>query len=342
MEGALVKKRIGAVALLVALCSLVVAGAAVSAPAKAAAKKFDQTCGKARTAQRTVNHTLGSTVMHGTPKRIVALEFSFIDDLAAIGVKPVGLTDDNDPSRIIPAVRSKIGNYTSVGLRGTPNLETIASLHPDLIIADSDRHATIYKQLSNIAPTIALDSLKQAYLPQLHAAIVIGQAVNRCGAMRVRVAQDKAVFARLRAAVPKNEQRKALFAVTTNKIFNMHNGLAYTPSLLTALGIPTIHMPAKLSDNPYEQLTLESLLTYNPDIMFLAQSPPEPTTDETFAKTPLWGQLNAVKNREVFVVDQNLWSRARGLIAGEEIAQQAVKLLYDKNVSIALPKVTVK
>ena len=41
-------------------------------------------------------------------------------------------------------------------------------------------------------------------------------------------------------------------------------------------------------------------------------------------------------------MNTNLWSKARGLLAGELIAQQAVHLLYNKFVSIKLPNVSVK
>lgn len=333
-----VKKRIGAIALLGGIAVLALAGVGTSATAAKKPAKFDPTCGPARAQTRTLNGTLGSTTVHGTPRRVVALEFSFVDDLVQVGVSPIGIADDNDASRIIPPVRAKLGKYTSVGLRQSPNLETIASLHPDLIIADSDRDSKIYNQLQSIAPTVALDSLKQAYLPNLHAAIVVGQAVNRCGAMRVRVAQDKAIIARMRAAVPKNEKRKAMFVVTTNKLFNMHDSLAYTPSLLAAIGVPAASQVAQ-GGNPYQQLTLESLITVNPGILFVAQNPPGPTTDVVFSKSPLWSQINAVKNGQVYYVNTNLWSKARGLLAGELIAQQAVHLLYHKFVPITLPTV---
>jgi ferric citrate transport system substrate-binding protein len=340
-----VKKRIGAASLLLGLCALLVSSAAVSAPTRSAAK-FDPTCGKARAASRTVNGTLGSVTISGTPKRVVALEFSFVDHLAAIGVKPVGIADDNDALRIIPPLRPLVAGYTSVGTRAAPSLEKIASLHPDLIIADATRHATILKQLQNIAPTIALDSLDQAYLPNLHAAILVGQLLNKCGAMKLRVAQDKAIMARMKAAVMKatngkGEKRKTMFAVTTNKVFNEHTGLAYTPSLLSYIGVPAAVTP-KRGSTPTAELTLESLITINPQILFVAQNPPAPTTDQNFAKSPLWSQIEASKNGQVYFVNTNLWSKARGIVAGELIAQQAVHLLYHKFVPIKLPKVTVK
>jgi ABC-type Fe3+-citrate transport system substrate-binding protein len=338
-----VKKWLVAPALLVALAAGLLTGAASGKGTQTAAK-FDPTCGAARAATRTVNGTLGSVTVHGTPTRIVALEFSFVDDLAQVGVSPIGIADDNDPTRIIPPVRAKLKPYTSVGLRQTPNLETIASLHPDLIIADATRHVNIYHQLQAIAPTIALDSLQEAYLPNLHAAIVVGQAVNKCGAMVRRVAQDKVVMARMKAAVMqathgKGETRKAMFVVDTNKIWNVHSDLAYTPSLLQAIGIPAANTLPRNSTNlgnPYIVMTEEDLLNSNPDIIFAANNPPTPLFD-TWSKDQLWGTLKAVQSHQVYLVNTNLWSKARGLEAGELIAQQAVHLLYNKFVPITLP-----
>ena len=42
----------------------------------------------------------------------------------------------------------------------------------------------------------------------------------------------------------------------------------------------------------------------------------------------------------MFKVNPFLWSKARGLLAGELIAQQAVHILTGKFVSIKLPQVT--
>jgi iron complex transport system substrate-binding protein len=338
-----VKKRIGAALLLLSLTALTLTA---GGGASGTAKRFDPTCGPARTASRTVNGTLGSVTLHGTPTRVVALEFSFVDDLAAVGVKPVGVADDNDPTRLIPPVRDKVTGYTSVGLRQTPNLETIASLHPDLIIADATRDANIYNQLQAIAPTVALDSLQEAYLPNLHAAVVVGQAVNKCGAMIRRIQQDKVIMTRLSNAVKQatkatgGEKRKAMFAVVTNNLWNVHSSLAYTPSLLQAIGIPAANtLPATKDNvgNPYIAMSEEDVLNSNPGIMFVAKNTPTGTLYDKWSSDPLFPNLTAVKDHQVYIVNTNLWSRARGILAGEMIAQQAVHLLYHKYVSIALP-----
>jgi ferric citrate transport system substrate-binding protein len=335
--------KMGTAVLAAAVLSVaLVASDATAAARRADAGKFDLTCGPQRTKERTVQGTLGTTTIKGTPKRIVALEFSFVDDLTQIGIKPVGIADDNNPKSIIPPIRALVDGYTSVGLRQTPNLETIASLHPDLIIADATRHTKIYEKLQAIAPTIALDSLQQAYLPNLHSAIVIGQAVNKCGAMRIRVKQDKLVMARVRAVVPKSyASQRAMFVVSDKSVFNVHSSLAYTPSLLNAIGIGMANplKPGK-GVNSYIVMSLEDLISNNPDIMFVANYFPGTAVVDKFESSPLWSTLSAAKQQRIFSVNPALWSKARGLLAGELIAQQAVHLLLHKYVSVALPKVT--
>jgi len=54
------------------------------------------------------------------------------------------------------------------------------------------------------------------------------------------------------------------------------------------------------------------------------------TLADTWEKSPLWKQIPAVKDNATYKVDQNIWSRSRGLVASELIAGEAVKLLYGK------------
>jgi ferric citrate transport system substrate-binding protein len=334
------KRLWAALATVVAASLCVVAAAAAPATAApdtvAAAPKPDPTCGPTRTRERTVNHTFGSLVMRGTPQRVVALEFSFVDALLAVGVRPVGLADDRDPTRILPQYRAKLGQYTSVGLRATPNLETISSLNPDLIIADVDRHRGIFRQLERIAPTIALDSLQQAYLPNLHSAVVIGQAVNRCGAMIARLQRHRANMDKVARAIPDNEKRNVMFAVSARTIFNMHNSGAYTPSVLSRLGLQATVKKGNEKNAAVDQgLTLETLFTMNPDILIIANQAGG-TVSDGWQSNPIWQQLKAVKNKQVYYVDGNLWSRWRGISAAEVIGQQTARLIYKKYVPLKI------
>jgi iron complex transport system substrate-binding protein len=46
--------------------------------------------------------------------------------------------------------------------------------------------------------------------------------------------------------------------------------------------------------------------------------------------SPLWQQLPAVASHEAFSVDRVVWSKARGLLAAELIAQDLMKKVYGK------------
>src|SRR5262245_44677712 len=236
----------------------------------AAAKAMDAganvgQCGKNT---RTIKHDLGTTTITGKPKRVAVLEFSFIDAVVNAGVKPVGIADDNDPDRIIPALRDKVGHYTPLGLRASPNLQVITSLKPDLILADSSENSGIYAQLSKIAPTIAIASDTAGYEDTINSEKVVAQAMDRCDEMDKVLAHHEKVMDGFKKRVPKNESRKVLFAITTETGVSGYTTHAFTPGVLASLGLSS-PMPAS-SDAQYVALSLETLVSMKPDVIFLA------------------------------------------------------------------------
>jgi iron complex transport system substrate-binding protein len=247
--------------------------------------------------------------------------------MAAVGLSPVGVADDDDPKRIIEPIRQKISKYTSVGLRATPNIQVITSLKPDLIIADSGRHKAIYAQLSKIAPTIAYPSLNGNYQQVLDSEMSSAIALNKCDEMKARLAEHAQLLADLKAKVPAGEQRKALFVRASEKGFTGFPPKAYTPGVLAAVGIGTA-LPDENGDASVS-LTLETLTTTKPEVMFIAPNP-GPTLTDQWKKSPLWKQVPAVKDNRTFEVDPDSWSRSRGLISAEVVAKQAIELLYGK------------
>ncbi|MFI6828331.1 Fe(3+) dicitrate ABC transporter substrate-binding protein [Kribbella sp. NPDC050241] len=304
-------------------------GAAPNADRAAAAEGVSpdvnlEQCGKAT---RTVKHDLGTTTITGNPVKVVALEYSFVDALVAVGMSPVGVADDDQPKRIIAALRDKVGEYKSVGLRATPNIQVITALKPDLIVADSGRHKAIYAQLSKIAPTIAYPSLNGNYQQVLDSEMSTAIALNKCDEMKTRLAEHAKLMTDLKAKAPAGESRKALFVRASEKGFTGFPPKGYTPGVLSVIGIQS-SLPDDSGDASVS-LTLETLVANKPDVMFIAANE-GPTLRDQWTKSPLWKEIPAVKNNATFDVDPNEWSRSRGLIASEVVAQEAVKLLYGK------------
>ena len=135
----------------------------------------------------TVKDAKGEFTLDKTPSRVVALEYSFVDALAQVSVSPVGVADDNKVDRILPQVREKITAWQSVGTRSQPSLEVIASLKPDLIIADPSRHTAVFEELKKIAPTVMFDSRHESYQENLETAQKIGDLVGKSAEMKAKI-----------------------------------------------------------------------------------------------------------------------------------------------------------
>lgn len=272
---------------------------------------------------RNIKHDLGMTTVKGKPSRVVALEYSFADALAASGVQPVGIADDNKPARIA-GLQQNITGYKSVGLRSSPNLSTISSLKPDLIIADTTRDKAIYGQLQGIAPTISLTSVGAGYGATLATDLKISEALGRCDVMESALTTHFAKMKQIAAQIPPGEHRSVIFADIDAPDFSAHNGALWEPQILATLGLKSV-LPPKAGER-FSKLTLEQLYSYNPDLMFVAADL-KPTTIDKWKSSPVWQKINAVKNNQVFMVENSLWSTERGIKTSEIVLQQAINFL---------------
>ena len=265
----------------------------------------------------TVKDAKGEFTLDKTPSRVVALEYSFVDALAQVGVSPVGVADDNKVDRILPQVREKIAAWQSVGTRSQPSLEVIASLKPDLIIADPSRHTAVFEELKKIAPTVMFDSRHESYQENLETAQKIGDLVGKSSEMKAKINDHNDYIAN----IAKNlgvQGKKASFGTSREDKFNIQNDNGYVGSFLTTLGFA----PTKLnSDQAFVEINLEQLVMEKPEYLFIAHY-----RDESIARKweaePLWKAIPAVKANHVYSVDADMWARGRGLEASKIMAKQ--------------------
>ena len=265
----------------------------------------------------TIKDAKGEFTLDKTPSRVVALEYSFVDALAQVGVSPVGVADDNKVDRILPQVREKIAAWQSVGTRSQPSLEVIASLKPDLIIADPSRHTAVFEELKKIAPTVMFDSRHESYQENLETAQKIGDLVGKSAEMKAKINEHNDYIAN----IAKNlgvQGKKASFGTSREDKFNIQNDNGYVGSFLTTLGFA----PTKLnSDQTFVEINLEQLVMEKPEYLFIAHY-----RDESIARKweaePLWKAIPAVKANHVYSVDSDMWARGRGLEASKIMAKQ--------------------
>lgn len=101
----------------------------------------------------------GPQTFPSPPERVVALSWSLAEQVLALGVTPVAIADPDGYRRWV--VRPDLPDRVAgVGLRQEPNLERIAELEPDVILA-SDEQIAFAEALSGIAPVVHVDAFAQ-------------------------------------------------------------------------------------------------------------------------------------------------------------------------------------
>ncbi|MFB4311444.1 iron-siderophore ABC transporter substrate-binding protein [Actinomadura sp. GTD37] len=109
----------------------------------------------------TITHKLGTAKIESAPKRIVALGEVDQDTLLALGITPVGMAELTgvQPDGLAPWTAPKLTGEKPKLLKAGEagfNLEEIAALRPDLILAGGDFSIDKeYDKLTKLAPTVA-------------------------------------------------------------------------------------------------------------------------------------------------------------------------------------------
>jgi iron complex transport system substrate-binding protein len=130
----------------------------------------------------TVKHVFGETKIPAPPKRVVSAGFTEQDDLLAVGVVPIAVTDwfGSEPFAVWPWAQPRLGGAQPVVLSLADGIQAdqIAALSPDLIVAiNAGLDRDTYTKLSAIAPTIAQSGQDAFFEPWTDQATTIGQAV---------------------------------------------------------------------------------------------------------------------------------------------------------------------
>ncbi|MET9430819.1 iron-siderophore ABC transporter substrate-binding protein [Streptomyces sp. NPDC003036] len=111
---------------------------------------------KAAGGKITVDTAQGKVTLDKPATKVVALEWTYTEELVALGVTPAGNADNAGYGTWITAKGAALpGKVTDVGNRNEPSLEKIRALQPDLIVIDNDRSKANLKQLQDIAPVLS-------------------------------------------------------------------------------------------------------------------------------------------------------------------------------------------
>lgn len=163
----------------------------------------------------TITHPFGETVVKAPPQRVVSAGYTEQDDLLAVGVIPIAVTNwwGDQPFAVWPWAQPKLGDAkpTVLNLDNGIPVDQIAALKPDLIVAaNAGVDAATYQKLSAIAPTIPQSGEDAFFEPWKDQATAIGKAVFQADQMKSLIDTVDQKFAAVSDKNPQWKGKKAL------------------------------------------------------------------------------------------------------------------------------------
>ncbi|QYO64278.1 iron-siderophore ABC transporter substrate-binding protein [Leptolyngbya sp. 7M] len=260
---------------------------------------------------RVVQHVLGETAIPIHPQRILALSGTTdLDTLLALGIRPMAA--GVDPS--YHAVHGFFSHFKDKadGIQAIPawpqsNLEQILQLNPDLILGQRNYVEPIYDQLSQIAPTFVYENpIGKPNWRATFREIAVAMGQSDKGEQVLDDLEQR--LGHLRKSLSENHKQpeiSVIFYWTEDRsIYTIFGKRSFGGSLLEELGLqrPVTQQFDDLSQN----VSIELAAHADGDIMFLLDYNEPEQVDQLLA-SPLWSQLKAVKNQQIYRVSNIHW-----------------------------------
>ncbi|WP_168016062.1 ABC transporter substrate-binding protein [Halomonas salinarum] len=265
---------------------------------------------------RSVANAFGDTQVPAAAQRVVTLYQGATDSAVALGITPVGVVDSWLEKPMYRYLRDALSGVEHIGLETQPNLEKIAWLDPDLIVATRFRHERVRPLLEKIAPTVATDSVFD-FKASLE---LMAEATGREPRARALLEDwDKRVtdFRRQIAEALGDAwpQKAAVVRFKSDHVRIYSTGFA--GSILNELGF---EQPTSVQDQGWgmKLTSEENIPVMNADVIFVLLEPDDPAIAENYRhwrSHPLWQRLDAVQRGRVYEVDPVDWIMGGGILA---------------------------
>nr|WP_314145248.1 ABC transporter substrate-binding protein [uncultured Rhodococcus sp.] len=255
----------------------------------------------------------GTVTIDEMPRSIVSLSPTATETLYAVGAgEQVAAVDDQSD---YPADAPKTGLSAF-----TPSLEAIVAYDPDLVITSTDLGLVTSTLAEAGIPTLlvpAATSLDDAYSQIEQVADATGHdAEGDAVVAQMRARIDTAV-----ASVPTREEPLTYFHELDDTLYTV-TSQSFVGQIYGLFGLQSIADGSDAGD--YPQLSAETVITANPDVVFLADAQCCGVTAESVAARPGWGSMTAVRDGRIFPMDEDLSSRWGPRIADQVEAVAAV------------------
>ena len=271
--------------------------------------------------EKTIVHDFGTTELKKAPKRIVILDNLYGEILDPLDITPVGATTGQSDSQEFSTLfkkQYKDAKVVSVGWQGSPDLDKIAELKPDLILMTGEQE-DLYEELSEIAPTVGYQINTDENWDYHETSLKVAEIFDKRDEMKKdldRLDAREAVFAE-NVKAKFGDQKLMYLRVTDNDVRYYaygHFGYLYD----------TYHFNRAETFNPddmFQVIDPDKLKDINPDLL-IVQADSQELLDNKLKYTPVWTSLKAVQNNKVIYADYSTYMLGFGIVSQEAIMKQ--------------------
>ncbi|NRS20167.1 ABC transporter substrate-binding protein [Brevibacillus sp. HB1.4B] len=192
-----------------------------------------------------------------------------------------------------------------IGEVRTPNLEMMADLNPDLIVAFSGTHNEVYADLSSISPVAMINNTEERSWTE-----TIREYAKLIG--KEQMAEDyitnlQTLMGEAREKLAKHKDKSVTFLRATGDGSTFYvlddNDVSYAYDQETGLGMKSPGQYKLEGD----VISLEGVTVLNPDYIFVVDHADRmDTTMAELNQSKVWQSLKAVKEKHVFPLDVSI------------------------------------
>ncbi|WP_433243901.1 ABC transporter substrate-binding protein [Streptosporangium sp. CA-135522] len=276
---------------------------------------------------RTIKHAMGETRIPAQPKRVVALDQSFVDAVLTLETDVVGFTTYRAIDEKLPDYLTSVLGHAkearSVGTLEQPSLEQIVALKPDLIVSAKVRHEALYEKLAQIAPTVFSETTGAIWKENLK---LMGQALGKedLAESTIKTYQDRA--ARIGESIKAKDGELPTVSVVRfagEPTVRLYVENSYSGLVLKDVGFPRPKDQPTVKDTIAVDVSQENISQLDADHIFVAAYP-DPSVEpvkKKFEANPLWGKLKGTKHDVTDVT----WMSAVGIQGAHAILDDIAK-----------------
>lgn len=258
----------------------------------------------------TIKHELGETTITKNPKKVVVFDFGMLDTFDELGIEVAGLPQSNIPSYLSKYEDEK---YVNLGSLKEPDFEAIHALQPDVIFI-SGRQSGMYKELSEIAPTIYVGVDTTKYMESFKGNMnMVAEIFGKEDEMKAELVEIDAQIAAITEKTASNEDKALIVLGNEGKVtaygINSRFGIIHD-----VFGFKAADENLEISTHG-QSITFEYILETNPDVLFVIDRDAAVGGDAS-AKDSIENELvmktNAYKNGKIFYLDPDYWYLSGG------------------------------